>query len=75
MSFARWVEKMGLTAKAMPAPARPFCFAGGPGLNAVRSIERYTDGKNGSAALNKKSRLRFAQTINWPMYHYTDEVD
>jgi hypothetical protein len=48
MSFARSVEEVGLTAKAMPAPARPFCFAGGPGLNAVRSIERYTDGKNES---------------------------
>jgi hypothetical protein len=34
---------VGLSAKAMPAPARPFCFAGGPGLNTVRSIERYTD--------------------------------
>jgi hypothetical protein len=44
MAFAWWVEEVGLTAKAMPAPARPFCFAGGPGLNAVRSIERYTDG-------------------------------
>jgi hypothetical protein len=45
MSFARLVKEIGLSAKAMPAPARPFCFAGGPGLNAVRSIERYTDGK------------------------------
>jgi hypothetical protein len=44
MSFARSVEEMGLMAKAMPAPARPFFFAGGPGLNAVRSIGRYTDG-------------------------------
>jgi hypothetical protein len=57
MSFARWVEEVGLTAKAMPAPARPFCFAGGPGLNAVRSIERYTDGKKGCAALKKKIQV------------------
>jgi hypothetical protein len=48
MPFARLVEGMGLSAKVMPAPARPFCFAGGPSLNAVRSIERYTDEGTGN---------------------------
>jgi hypothetical protein len=47
---------MGLTAKDMPAPTRPFCFAGGPGLNAVRSIGRYTDLKFSSAEHPKTNR-------------------
>jgi hypothetical protein len=34
LSFARWVEEIGLSAKAMPAPPFCFCFAGAEGLNA-----------------------------------------
>jgi hypothetical protein len=37
-------KEVGLSAKVAPAPRFPFCFAGGKPLNAVRSIERYTDG-------------------------------
>jgi hypothetical protein len=40
----RGSNEVGPNAKAAPAPRFPFCFAGGKSLNAVRSIERYTDG-------------------------------
>jgi hypothetical protein len=50
-------------ASAAPAPARPFCFGGGPDLNLCRSLGRYTDGKNGSAAPRIKPKWRFAQAI------------